>query len=555
MFKTASASWLLRAAWLSFCLLFAIDMGGQTDNRQTRPNEPETPRDSLGRTTPRSTVLNFLATAQKGDYANAARYLNTRERGNEAATLAEQLFTILDRYLPAKLNKISDEPEGSLTYPADPDRDLVGSVSIEGDNLDILVDRIDRGKAGWIWLFSSKTLTSVPDFYETISTVRPESVIPRVLVDTRFATIPIYEWLAAVLVLPLIYLALGIVGSLISRLAGAARRRFGHRSDLPNPDCMPTPVRLLILAAVIHWALSRLTLSLFARQFWSVAALTITIGGSVWLVILLNGVVETRIRLRFDRKHLPGTLSILRFVRRLFDVMAVFIGALVLLHHFGVNVAAAVAGLGVGGIAVALAAQKTLENVIGGVSLIFDQTVRVGDWLKLGETFGAVEWIGLRSIRIRTLQRTVISVPNGQVASATLESFSSRDKFWFHHVVGLTYETTAAQLRSIINTLIQMLIGHERIDIGTVRVSFLRFGESSLDVELFAYVLAEEVNDFFAIQQVLLLRIMETVEAAGARIAFPSRTLYLANGYQSGDEEHRGSRPTAAKWQTTERVT
>lgn len=551
----ASANWVLRAALLFLSLFFATDLRGQTAGRQTTPKEPETSRDSLGRTTPRSTVLNFLANAQKGDYERAARYLNTRKHGEEAATLAEELFTILDRYLPPKLNKLSDASEGSLTYPDDPNRDLVGSVSIDGEDLDILVDRIDRGKAGSIWLFSSKTLTSVPEFYESISTVRPETLIPEVLVVTRFANIPVYEWLAAVLVLPLLYLALGVLNRLLSRLIGVARRRFGRRSDLPDPDCIPTPVRLLIVAAIIHWAPSKITLSLLARQFWSVAAIAITIGGGVWLVILLNGVAENRIRLRSGRKHLAGRLSILRFVRRLFDVMAVFVGGLVLLHHFGVNVAAAIAGLGVGGIAVALAAQKTLENVIGGVSLVFDRTVRVGDWLKLGEAFGAVEWIGLRSIRIRTLQRTIISVPNGQVASATLESFSSRDKFWFHHIVGLSYETTAAQLRSVITSLIEMLIGHVRIDMQTVRVSFLRFGESSLDVELFAYVLAEEVDEFFAIQQALLLKVMETVEAAGTRIAVPSRTLYLTNDRETGGQKHTGSRPTGARCQTPERVT
>ena len=134
----------------------------------------------------------------------------------------------------------------------------------------------------------------------------------------------------------------------------------------------------------------------------------------------------------------------LRLVRRVADVLVVAAGGLVTLHYFGVDPTAALAGLGIGGIAVALAAQKTLENVIGGLSIIFDQAVRVGDFLKLGDTVGTVDSIGLRSTRIRTLDRTILSVPNGQIANVNIETLSARDKFWFHHFVGLRYETTSS---------------------------------------------------------------------------------------------------------------
>ena len=98
------------------------------------------------------------------------------------------------------------------------------------------------------------------------------------------------------------------------------------------------------------------------------------------------------------------------------------------------------------GIAIALAAQKTLENVVGGVSLIFDRALHVGDFLKLGDTLGTVQDIGLRSTRIRTLDRTMVSVPNGQIANVSLENLSLRDKFWFHHILGLRYGTTSSQM-------------------------------------------------------------------------------------------------------------
>jgi MscS family membrane protein len=210
------------------------------------------------------------------------------------------------------------------------------------------------------------------------------------------------------------------------------------------------------------------------------------------------------------------------------DVLVLFGGLLFTLYHFGVDPTAALAGLGVGGIAVALAAQKTLENVIAGISLIADQAVRVGDSLKLGEIVGTVEDVGLRSTRIRTLDRTLVSVPNGQIANMSLETLSARDKFWFHPIIGLRYETTAERLRSIMADTSKLLTDHSYIDSESVRVRFLRIAPSSLDVEIFAYLFARDWNHFLEIQEDLLLKIMDIVQKAGSEIAFPSQTMYLA---------------------------
>jgi MscS family membrane protein len=186
------------------------------------------------------------------------------------------------------------------------------------------------------------------------------------------------------------------------------------------------------------------------------------------------------------------------------------------------------AGLGVGGIAVALAAQKTLENVIAGASLIFDQAVRVGDSLKMGDIVGTVDSVGLRSTRIRTLDRTVVSVPNSQIANASLETFSVRDKFWFHPVVALGYETTPDQLHAVVDGIRRLLVEHRAIDPPSVRVRLLRLGAFSLDIDVFAYVLARDWDDFLEIQEELLFGVTELVSKAGTRIALPSQTMYVA---------------------------
>jgi MscS family membrane protein len=251
--------------------------------------------------------------------------------------------------------------------------------------------------------------------------------------------------------------------------------------------------------------------------------------GGVWLVLLLNRFAERKIQERIGIAHFGESVALVRLARRVGDVLVVSVGLLLALAYFGVDPTAALAGLGIGGIAVALAAQKTLENVIGGFSLVFDGALRVGDVLKLGDMVGTVDQIGLRSTRIRTMDRTVVSVPNGQISTLNIETLSERDKFWFRHVVGLRYETTPEQIRSIVKEMRELLARQPEADLDSVRVRFLRLGAFSLDVELFTYFFAKDWNRFLEIQEGLLLQIMEIVDRAGTQIAFPSQTLHLAD--------------------------
>ncbi len=502
---------------------------------QTTATKPETtdaaaapgpPKDVLGRTTPRGAVLRFLRAVHEGNLEIAALYLNTPLRGPDAQILAQQLATVLDRRLPPRLNELSDNPEGSLPDPLKPDEDLVGTISTSKGDLDILLDRVDRGKLGKAWLFSRKTLDAIPDVFQELSTPPVEKVLPGFLVNTRLASIPLFEWVAFFVGMPLLYLLTGLLSRVLSWGAGTCRRYLLRSPHLKNPRILSPPLRLLLLALMIYWLLSRIGLPLLARQFWSTTVLIIVIVSSTWLLMLLSRWVERLIIGR--RPTMSGSAAVLRLARRVANTLIFFAALLFALYHFGVDPTAALAGLGVGGIAVALAAQKTLENVIAGVSLIADQAVRVGDTLKLGDVVGTVQDVGLRSTSIRTLDRTLVSVPNGQIANMSLEILSVRDKFWFHPLIGLRYETSPDQLRSIISGIHELLVEHSRLDASSVRVNFLRLSSFSLDVDIFSYVFAADWPEFLRIQEELLLRVIEIVHHAGAEVAFPSHTTYLS---------------------------
>jgi MscS family membrane protein len=501
------------------------------------PARPEVPEDSLGRTTPRGAVLGFLIAGRKGDNELAAQYLNTPHRGDSAAVLAHQLFTVLDRRLPPRLNDLSNKPEGSLTNPLLPGQELVGTISSDNGNVDISVERVDRGSSGSVWLFSSNTLDSIPDLYEEINTVSVDTVLPKFLVKTRFAGIAVFEWLAVLVGMPLLYFLTVLLNRSLSPLIGLLHRRVFRKPDLGNREFLPAPVRFLILALVIHWIASKVSLPLLARQFWSSTAAVITIAAIVWLLILCANWGEGYARRLLRSRNMTAATSMLRFTRWVVHLLVIFAGALVTLHYFGVNATAALAGLGVGGIAVALAAQKTLENVIGGVSLICDRAVRVGDVIKAGDTVGTVDEIGLRSTKIRTPDRTVVTVPNGHIANMTLESLSSRDKFWFHPILALRFGTTSPQMCAVLEGLRSLLRESRNLETASVRVRFLRFGPSSFDVEIFAYVLARDWSQFLEVQENLLLRIMDCVESSGVQFAFPPHTILVAASTSSEDVE------------------
>ncbi|HTS10384.1 MAG TPA: mechanosensitive ion channel family protein [Candidatus Eisenbacteria bacterium] len=489
--------------------------------------QSEPPKDVLGRETPRGAVMGFLTAARKGNGEVAALYLNTPLRGEDAQVLWRQLAAVLNQRLPARINLISDKPEGSVPDPLKPDQDIVGTIETADGELDIVVERVDRGKLGKVWLFSGKTLASIPKVFQELNAPAAEEFLPKFIVDTRVFGVPVFQWLGLFLGLPLLYLATGLVGRIFSWGAGELIRRLTRNSNLKNPQLMRVPVRLLLVALGIYLVTRGVSLPLLARQFWLTFALMIVVIACVWFLLLLNRSAEIYLVKR--RPSMSGSESVVRLFRRTIDGLLIFGGLLFVLYHFGIQLTAALAGLGVGGIAVALAAQKTLENIIGGVSLIADQAVRVGDFINLGDVQGTVEDVGLRSTRIRTLDRTVISLPNGQVAGMRLETISLRDKFWFHPIIGLRYETTVAQLRSVLNGIRAFLGQHPNLEPSSIRVRFIRLGAYSLDVEVFAYAFAHDWSNFLEIQEEILFTIIDIVQKAGTALAFPSQNLYLAD--------------------------
>jgi MscS family membrane protein len=246
--------------------------------------------------------------------------------------------------------------------------------------------------------------------------------------------------------------------------------------------------------------------------------------------------------------------NLLRAAFRLFGVVA---AATILAQgatDLGIPLVGVIAGLGVGGLAIALAAQPTIENFIGGIILYTDRPVRVGDLCEFGGMRGTVEAIGIRSTRLRGRDRTLITVPNAEFAKMRLVNLTRRDHMLLETTLGLRYETTPDQLRYVLAKLREVLVGHPMVLADKRRVRFAGFGASSLDVEIFAYIATSNRIEFLAIREDILLRFAETVAEAGTGFAFPSQTTYVARDTGIDRQRQQSVEETVAAWRGERRL-
>jgi MscS family membrane protein len=493
------------------------------------PPETARPSDPLGRMTPRGTLLGFLDAARKGEREVARQYLDTRLDDAAAQELAHQLYVVLDAMLPARLMQISDEPLGSRANPLAPELEIVGRIPTPTGEVEVVVERVKGNDQDPVWLFSSATLRAIPALYQEVGRREAARRLPDFVDRIGLGGLKRFEWLVLLGGIPLFFIAAALANRVLVAIVRPLWRRFAAESTRTITNVLPLSGRLLMFALLSQWLLPAIPLSLRVRQLCASAAGALAIIAVVSLLIVLNAELERVLRHRISRGAPTATAALLRVSRRVADVVFVFAGVAVMLRHFGIDPTPTLAGVGVGGIAVALAAQKTLENIVAGASLIFDQAVKVGDVLKIGEVVGAVEHIGLRSTRMRTADRTIVSIPNGQIAGATLETLSARDKFWFHPDVRLRYDTTPAQLRAFVEGCRQLLASHPSVQPEDQRVRFCRVAPYSLDVEIFAYVLAPDWNEFVRIQEQLLFGVTEAVARSGTALALPAQTTYVEN--------------------------
>ncbi len=504
---------------LSICLAAGGPLAAATANAPAA--QEAVVDDPLGRSTPQGTVLGFMRAAGDQDYGRAVEYLNTKQPPKRAEQLAVELQFIIDRGLSGNLDSLSRSPEGHFTEGLPSNRERVGIVKAGQETIDIQLERVEREGAP-VWLFSSDTLQSVPRVYDQLDTPFLDRYLPGALTQTTILHISLWRWLSFFVVLPLLFLLARLISFALFPLLRFGVRRLSQGDDGKTAQRLKSPFNLFMLALAFY-AYAPLSHSALTRLFWMRMAVTLTVISLTWLALrLIDILVERTVRSRRMTKA-SGRIAITRLGGQFGKGLAMVAGAALILYDAGINLTAVLTGLGVGGIAIAFAAQKTLENLFGGIMIASDQPIRVGDYCRAGEYSGTVENIGLRSTRIRTIDRTMVSVPNGQLSMMSLENFAMRDKIRFSHTISLRSETPSNQLRSVLLDARKMLRDHPMVEPASGHVRFVGVKNCTFKVELFAYVMAQSWDTFLEIQEELLLRLVDIVEASGATFANPDR--------------------------------
>lgn len=339
-----------------------------------------------------------------------------------------------------------------------------------------------------------------------------------------------WQWLALLALIPLA----ALVGLLLGRPTRAVLKRLVARTETEIDDEVVASWRgpVSLLWAVLAARLSLPWLGLAEAPLLFVVELqrALVVVAVFWMAIRAIGVLQKDLPSRQWARSNPAIGSLIPLGARFARVLIVAIGALTVVSSFGYPIATILAGLGIGGIAIALGAQKSLEHFFGSVSIGLDQPFRIGDWIIVGNVEGEVEAIGLRSTRIRTMDRTIVTIPNGTLAEAQTENLGVRDRIRMRTVLSLEYGTPSATIRKIRDEVEALLRAHRVVWPHRVVVRFFQLGSSSLDIEVFCWIQTTVIDEFREVREELLLSIMEVVERNGASFAFPTQKLHFVGG-------------------------
>ncbi len=387
--------------------------------------------------------------------------------------------------------------------------------------------RVNDPTVGKIWLISSDTLVKVPELYDQVEARQVESRLPRWMVKHQLAGMPLWQWLALLLLIPAAAMAAWLLLVLLQiPLRWWARRR--GQTELGQWRSVSAPAWLLA-GAIIHRIFSSyLGVPLLPWHYYKQLTAVAVIVGALWILWRIVRWFLQRVRNRALAHGHSGTGSLMLLGERMIKAVIVIVALFLILGVLGFNMSTALAGVGIGTLAVGFGAQQTIANLFGGVSVLGDEVIRVGDVCKFGDRTGTVEDIGLRSTRVRTEERTLLAIPNGTVATINVENLSRRDKMLFKTVLGLHTDTSQEHVSAVLSEIRRVLSGNPKIESNSIRVRLIELTASALNVELVCYILTRDFNEFAAVREDVLLHIMNLIEDSGASLASSSQTLYLS---------------------------
>ncbi|NMT63127.1 mechanosensitive ion channel family protein [Marinobacter orientalis] len=502
---------------------------------------------------PRDTMRTFLEQWNNARNGKRELFLKTMDLSQIAAAVREDEGFLLGEYLIEVLYRIGLPLRQEI--PDDPNRQAAYTHFVHPAGT-IEIQPVGQEDGSFRWQFSAETMASARQLFMAMEDMplaqveqRRESTpffeirnnarsIHRDLLQEAGAGVEVWQWIALALLLvisiPLSWVFTWIVAQIFQL------KKSDENHSLSAKVRFLWPLRLILIAGLGLLALRTLGLpqavDIPLRVFIGV---TLSIAGG-WLAYHLVDKVSEMLDAHSHSNHRYRD-EILRSLATSIAKLAVVIGAILFLAEIlSIPYQGVIAGLGIGGLAVALAARSTLENLIGGITLYADKPVEVGDFCCFGDHLGVIEGIGLRSVKVRSLDQSVITVPNAEFVNLNIENLTRRDRMLLQTTIGFRYETSPDQLRWLLAEIRKLLLRHPMVTPEPARARFAGFGNHSVDIEIFAYVKTSDFNKFFGVREDIFLRLIDIVEESGTTFAFPSTVNYLAQ--DSGVDSERTMR-------------
>ncbi|MCH7909523.1 MAG: mechanosensitive ion channel family protein, partial [Candidatus Hydrogenedentes bacterium] len=497
---------------------------------------------------PRETMRTFLGAFghwEEGGREQAILTLDLSDmdasvRELKGEELAIQLKQVFDRDRFIVVQEIPNAPDGPTYVHLTDDTDPTGQRRIE--IVPVLVE--ETGEAA-DWKFSVATIAVLPEIYaayidrEVVEGVRTDtptvfSLVMRDWIDknlpflmNRPVLLENWQWLGLVLVI--------LFGMIVSRIV-AFVFLFGVRSVFRRENLLldsklergfMRPIRVAIMARVWLWAISLLGLPADALVFLRTVSATVSAVAAVWAVYRLVDILGEYLGEKARRSENKFDDIVVPLVVRSLKVFAVAFGVVFVAEVNDWNYGAALAGVGLGGLAFALAAQDTISNVFGSLTILFDKPFRIGDWVTIGDVDGTVESVGIRSTRIRTFYNSLVTVPNSKLINAVVDNYGERKYRRIKTMLSLTYDTPPETIESFCEGIRELIRRHPYTRKDYFHVYLNEFSDSSLNVLLYCFHECPDWSTELRERQRLYLDILRLAERLGVSFAFPTQTLYV----------------------------
>ncbi|MBW2247806.1 MAG: mechanosensitive ion channel family protein [Deltaproteobacteria bacterium] len=489
--------------------------------------EQDVPIDEFDRGTPRGTVEGFLSASRNGEYEKAAQYLDLRNLPGRVAKeggpeLARKLKIVLDRALWVDLEKLSTDPEGQGKDGLPAFRDILDRIETPKKTIDILLQHVPREDGVFIWKFSNKTVRQIPLLWEHHGYSMFEKNLRKIFPDIMFLGWHAWQWIALFILMTVAYLGAMALTWIVSFLLRHRDTEMSHRLA----DFIKGPVRLLIWIFIIKLCIPIIGLTLTMRKVLKAETLFTII--LAWVAIRLVDIIIDWMSERLAQDGKESASVLLRPLKTVLKVVVIITAAVIWMDNVGFQITTILAGLGVGGLAVALACQDTLKNLIGSVMILLDKPYEVGQRIVVKGHDGVVEEIGLRSTRLRLLTGHQTTIPNDEMARLDIENIGRRPHIRRLTNIAIPNNTPLERIEKAVKIIEGILHNHEGMDPElTPRVYFNEFNRDSLNIMILYWYHPADYWAFLDLNQRVNRQILQEFESEGIKLALPSSATFL----------------------------